>query len=105
MQPFIQTAPTRRFVTPGTTSARLPISVVGAMASIRVYNGTNQIIGVAEGDNSIVASLADNHASGTTPIPPGSVEILRVPSGVTNVAVIAAAASTGDVFVSPGDGM
>jgi hypothetical protein len=104
MPAFIQTAPTRRFAAPGVTSTRLPVANLNNhLASCRVFNDTNQIIGVAFGDSTVVANLTDNTGL-TVPVPVGALEALRMPAGVTHVAVIAAAASTGDVFVTPGDG-
>lgn len=100
---FIQTDATRVFATPGTTSTAQAVGgLTGATAAARVYNGTNQVVAVAFGLLGLTASLANGSMS--VPIPPGGVEVFRTPLGVTHAAVVAAAASTGAVYVTPGDG-
>ena len=102
---FSHSGPTRVFATPGTTSSAAQVvdGVAGGKGALRIHNGTNQIVGVSFGAGSAVASLASGN--NFIPVPAGGVSVVRVPLGTTHVAVIAAAASTGAVYVTPGFGL
>lgn len=101
MQAFIQTAPTRSFTNPNTSSSRQAVDNLSSpMAVIRVFNDTTGVVWVEEGQSTVTATVGNS-----VPVPPGYVEVLRTPFPSTHVAIVAASALTGTVYVTPGDGL
>ncbi len=103
-RPFCPAGNTVRFAAPGTTSGAQAVpGLVSGFGVVRVFNSTNQIINIAFGESGIVASAVASAGNGVR-IASSRTETITVPGGATHVAVVAAAASTGDVFVTPGFG-
>lgn len=78
-----------------TTSANQKLQ---AARSVRIYNNSGSLAYINFGDINAVAT------SSHIPIPNGQTEILMVPAGQEYISVLLAAGS-GNVFVTPGDGL
>lgn len=104
MNPFMPVDVTRVFATPGVASSAAQAlgGVTSGVGSVRIVNGTNQVIGVTFGLTGVVATMTTG-TSFVAVLPSASV-IVRVPLGVTHAAVIAAAAATGSAYLTPGEG-
>lgn len=87
-------------ITVGAASARVAVPA-RAGGSIRIMNNGTATVWVNFGDGTVTASMTTG-----MPIGPGSVEVVEAPeiTGTLNAAAIAAAA-TGIVYFTPGEGM
>lgn len=104
-RPFSLAGDTLRFASPGATSVRQAFTSFNPRGEFQamISNLCGQTIVVAFGGSGVTAPGV------TTPgrnyvIPSGFTGIVTAPAGATHVAINAAAASTGDVFITPGFG-
>jgi hypothetical protein len=97
-------------VLPATSSANIAVPASAASSNVgqvRVYNGSNQTVYLAWGSTSAVAAAIP--VVGTpnlgVPVPPGAVETFSNQGGPTYIAYIVSATATGNLYITPGEGI
>lgn len=103
-RPFTPSGDTVRFAAPGVTSTTQAVpGLASGGASVRVFNGTNQIVNIVFGTAGVVGSPVPSSGPGVR-ISAGRTETIAVPAGTTHIAVTAFAGSSGDLYITPGFG-
>lgn len=84
-------------IAPSTTSAQATMPTAGE--AVLIYNASTALIFVRfGGDSTVVATSTD------MPIPNGATRLIHCGLAATNIAVVSVGASSGNAYVSRGDG-